>query len=198
MRTLHELLQPLHRFDAGRYQTFAIALADHAHHALIEIDLIVLQAHEFGDPQARAYSTSSMVRSRCPKGSDTVGASSSESTSASVSDLGRDRPIFGIAIWAVGSSSIKPSRIMKRKKRRKLDSCRAVDRGLDPPSTLAAMNPSISIRVALSNALSRSSNQRASAVRSARYAARVFADSPRSSHTASRNRCKAGSAASRN
>ena len=50
---------------------------------------------------------------------------------------------------------------MKRKNRRKLDSCRAVDRGLDPPSTRAAMKPSSSMRVALSNALSRSSSQRA-------------------------------------
>src|SRR5258708_20433262 len=49
-RSLHELLQPLHRFVAERYQTFAIALADHAHHALIEIDLIVLEPPEFGDP----------------------------------------------------------------------------------------------------------------------------------------------------
>ena len=31
---------------------------------------------------------------------------------------------------------------MKRKKRLKLDSCRAVDLGREPPSTRAAMNPS--------------------------------------------------------
>jgi hypothetical protein len=104
-----------------------------------------------------------MVRSRWPNGSDTVGASSKESTSASVNDLGSDRPIFGMAICAVGSSAIKPSRTMKRKNRRKLDNCLAVDRGRDPPSTRAAMKPNNSMRVALSNALSRSSNQRASA-----------------------------------
>src|SRR5450631_1152029 len=45
-RSLHELLQPFHRFFAERYQTLAVALADDAHHALIEIDLIVLQAYE--------------------------------------------------------------------------------------------------------------------------------------------------------
>ncbi len=54
---------------------------------------------------------------------------------------------------------------MKRKKRRKLDSCRAVDRGLDPPSTRAAMKPSNSMRVAFNSALSRSSSQRANAVK---------------------------------
>ena len=38
---------------------------------------------------------------------------------------------------------------MKRKKRRKLDSWRAVERGRDPPSTRAAMNPRSSMRVGL-------------------------------------------------
>ncbi len=57
---------------------------------------------------------------------------------------------------------------MKRKNRLKLDNWRAVDRGRDPPSTRAAMNPSSSMRVAFSSALSRSSSQRANAVKSAR------------------------------
>ena len=51
------------------------------------------------------------VRSRLPNGSLTVGALSSDSTSSSVSDFGSERPIFGIAICAVGSSLINPSRI---------------------------------------------------------------------------------------
>jgi len=83
-------------------------------------------------------------------------------------DLGSERPIFGIAICAVGSVVINPSRTMNRKNRRKLDSWRAVERGRDPPSTRAAMNPRSSIRVAFNRALSRSSSQRAKAVRSAR------------------------------
>ena len=52
-RSLHELLQPFHRFVAQRNQALAVALADHAHHALGEIDLIVLQADELRDPQSR-------------------------------------------------------------------------------------------------------------------------------------------------
>ena len=57
---------------------------------------------------------------------------------------------------------------MKRKNRRKLDNCLAVERGREPPSTRAAMKPSSSMRVAFKRALSRSSSQRANAVKSAR------------------------------
>ena len=41
---------------------------------------------------------------------DTVGAASSDSTSSSVNDCGSARPIFGMAMLAVGSSPITPSR----------------------------------------------------------------------------------------
>jgi len=52
-----------------------------------------------------------MVRSRLPSGSLTSGADSSDSTSSSVSERGSERPIFGMAICAVGSSRIAPSRM---------------------------------------------------------------------------------------
>jgi hypothetical protein len=40
-----------------------------------------------------------------------AGALSSDSTSSSVSDFGSERPIFGMAICAVGSSLMMPSRM---------------------------------------------------------------------------------------
>ncbi len=52
-RALHELLQPLHGLLAQRNQALAVAFADNAHHTLIQVHLIVLEAHEFGDPQTR-------------------------------------------------------------------------------------------------------------------------------------------------
>jgi hypothetical protein len=104
-----------------------------------------------------------------PSGSVTSGASISASTSASVSDFGSDRPIFGIAICAVGSTVIRPSRTMNRKKPRKLDNCRAVERGRDPPSTRAAMNPQKLEAGGLEQGSCRApSSQRARSVRSAR------------------------------
>ena len=45
-------MQPLYRLVAERYQAFAIALADDAHHTLIEIDLVVFQAHQFRDSKS--------------------------------------------------------------------------------------------------------------------------------------------------
>ena len=79
-----------------------------------------------------AYSTSSMVRSRCPSGSLTVGAANRASTSSSMSDLGRLRPTLGMAICAVGSSRRKPSRTRWRKNRRK---ARELARGRAGPGT---------------------------------------------------------------
>ena len=49
-------------------------------------------------------------------------APSAEQVLGWVNDLGSERPIFGIAICAVGSSLSPASRTRKRKKRRKLDS----------------------------------------------------------------------------
>ena len=43
-------------------------------------------------------------------GSLTAGASSNDSTSDSLSDLGSERPMRGMAICAVGSSRTRPSR----------------------------------------------------------------------------------------
>jgi hypothetical protein len=103
-----------------------------------------------------------------PSGSETSGADSSDSTSSSDSDFGSERPIFGIAICAVGSSRITPSRTRKRKKRRNEDSCRAVERGRAPASTRQAMKPSRSPRLVRMIGVSRSASQRVSAVRSAR------------------------------
>ena len=52
-RPLHELLQPAHRLIAQRNQALTVAFAHDAHHALVQVDLIVLEAHEFRDAQAR-------------------------------------------------------------------------------------------------------------------------------------------------
>ena len=48
---VYEGLEPSHGFLAERNQALAIALAEHANDALIEIDLRELQVHEFGYPQ---------------------------------------------------------------------------------------------------------------------------------------------------
>src|SRR5690606_41800921 len=58
------------------------------------------------------------------------------------------------------------------------------------------MNPSRSARVAVEIAVPRAVSQRDSAIRSARYAASVFADRPLSIQAPSRNRVTAGSTAS--
>src|SRR5882672_7528396 len=47
----YKLLQPAYGFLTERNEPLAIALADDAQHALIEIDLVVAQVHELGDPE---------------------------------------------------------------------------------------------------------------------------------------------------
>ena len=70
---------------------------------------------------------------------------------------------------------------------------RAVERGRAPAWTRYAMKSCKSARVVFIIGTPRSASQRDSAVRSARYAASVFEDRPRSIQTASRKRETAGS-----
>ena len=60
-----------------------------------------------------------------------------------VSDFGSVRPIFGICdLRGRDRRCVMPSRSRYRKKRRKLESCRAVERGRAPLSTRQAMKSS--------------------------------------------------------
>jgi hypothetical protein len=52
-RPLQELLQPLHRFLAERDQAFAIALAEDAQHALVQVDRRELEVDELRHAQTR-------------------------------------------------------------------------------------------------------------------------------------------------
>jgi len=128
--------------------TRSIAFADDAHHALIQIHLIVLEADhsETRSPRVEHFQHGAIA---VPQWIGTVGASSSESTSPrSATWAGSGR--FGIRdLRGLGLAKSIPRASMKRKNRRKLDNCRAVDRGRDPPSTRAAMKPNNSMRVAL-------------------------------------------------
>jgi hypothetical protein len=85
-----------------------LPLPSDADHALVQVDLVVLQADELGDAQAGGVEHLEHRAVAVPSGSLTSGADSSDSTSSSDSDFGSERPIFGIAIWAVGSSRITP------------------------------------------------------------------------------------------
>jgi hypothetical protein len=68
-----------------------------------------------------------------------------------------------------------------------------VERGRDPPAARAAMNASTSARPVRASTRLRCASQRDNAAKSARYAAKVFGDSPRSIQTASRKRPMIGS-----
>src|SRR5512134_2024616 len=48
----HELAQPALRLLAERDEPLAVALAAHAQHALVEVDLALAQVDELGDAQA--------------------------------------------------------------------------------------------------------------------------------------------------
>ena len=52
-RRADEVRQPAHGFLAERNEPLAIALADDADDALVEVDLVVLEVHQLRDAQAR-------------------------------------------------------------------------------------------------------------------------------------------------
>src|SRR6185437_5035463 len=51
-RPMLEVRQPVHRLLAERYQPLAVAFAEDADHALIEIHLAVTQVHQLRDAQS--------------------------------------------------------------------------------------------------------------------------------------------------